>query len=86
MAGLREEKEDWLTEEGGNLTLFKKSNPNNGPKVTAVTHLVNCMKEWMVSFSVILQSEGHFSPKFISTLLHLPPYRCHCVGGCRIGI
>jgi hypothetical protein len=38
MAGLREEKEAWLTEEGGNLTLFKKSNPNNGPKVTAVTH------------------------------------------------
>jgi hypothetical protein len=44
MAGLREEKEDWLTEEGGNLTLFKKSNPNNGPTVTAVTHQVKLQR------------------------------------------
>jgi hypothetical protein len=41
MAGLREEKDAWLTEEGGNLTLFKKSNPANGPTVTAVTHQIN---------------------------------------------
>jgi hypothetical protein len=79
MAGLREEKEAWLTEEGGNLTLFKKSNPANGPKVTAVTHLVNYMKEWMISFTSILQSVRHFSPKFIQhCLICRPSYYILC--------
>ncbi len=63
MAGLREGKEDWLTEEGGNLTLFKKSNPANGPKVTAVTHQINCRKNGWFHFLRFYSRQDIFSQR-----------------------